>query len=87
MQILDEYCSVHNIKHPLESNRQIIVNGYFYGNTRNTAVNFPEFITKDNLNIKIHYTQYTVSNASVVRASTSISQTFNLGSITCTEIV
>lgn len=67
--------------------KQITVYGNFYGSTRNTAINFPEFITKDNLNIKIHYTQYIVSNASVVRASTSISQTFNLGSITCTEIV
>lgn len=67
--------------------RQITVYGYFYGSTRNTAVNFPEFITKDNLNIKIHYTQYTVSNASAVRASTFTSQTFILGSITCTEIV
>lgn len=69
--------------------KKITVWGYYYGSTRNTVVYFPEYITKDNLNIKLHYTQYTVSNASVVRPSDSISVQINIqnqSQISCTEI-
>lgn len=35
MQILDEYCSIHNIKVPYESNRQLIINNFIKEEDKN----------------------------------------------------